>query len=296
MNISVVIPVYKKIEEFKKNLKHNVKFLNNCEIIIVNDDPSESLAPHLADFKDITLIENKKNIGFGSTVNVGVKDAKYPFILLLNSDVVLENDNYKNALDHFTDKTIFAVSFAQKEKNGEMVGKNKIFWKKGFFQHSKATDLVFGINGWAEGGSCLIDTSKFKNLHGFDPLYTPFYWEDIDLSYRAWLHGYKVLFDPSVIVQHHHESTIGSFFKKKAIDKIAFRNQLLFIWKNISDPLLLISHIFYLKLFILKSVLKGDFTFVTSYLQAVEKLPVVLQKRKYIRSIRSDNEIFSKFL
>lgn len=296
MNISVVIPVYKKIDEFTKNLKHNLTFLKNCEIIVVNDDPSESIAPYLAQFKDITVIENKNNMGFGRTVNIGVKEAQHPYILLLNSDVVLENDDYKNALNHFADKTIFAVSFAQKEKNGELVGKNRIYWHKGFFQHSKANDLVFGINAWAEGGSCLIDTQKFRALHGFDPLYSPFYWEDIDLSYRAWKNGYQVLFDPSVVVQHHHESTIGSFFKKKTVEQIAFRNQLLCIWKNISDPFLLLSHIFYLKLFILKSVLKGDFTFVKSYLQALGKLPQVLQQRKYIRSIRSDNEIFSKFL
>lgn len=296
MNISVVIPVYKKVPQFIENLKHNVKFLNNCEIIVVNDDPSESIASFLTDFKDIVLIENKKNLGFAPTVNIGINTAKEPYILLLNSDVVLKDDSFKKALSHFQDKTIFAVSFAQVEKNGDIVGKNRIYWKNGFFQHSKAQDLDAGINGWAEGGSCLIDTNKFRSLDGFDEIYSPFYWEDIDLSYRAWKAGYQILFDPTVMVQHHHESTIGSFFQKKNIQQTAYRNQLFFIWKNISSFSMLISHIFYLKLFILKSVLKGDVTFVKAYFQALSKLPVILSNRKSIRSIRSDHEIISKFL
>lgn len=296
MNISVVIPVYKKIPEFIKNLQKNIPFLKGCEIIVVNDDPTESLAPHLADFKNIILIENKKNLGFAPTVNIGVERAEHPYILLLNSDVILENDNYKKALNHFTDKTIFAVSFAQKEKNGEIVGKNRMYWKDGFFQHGKANDLTFGINGWAEGGSCLLDTNKFRNLKGFDEMFSPFYWEDIDLSYRAWKLGYQVLFDPAVVVQHHHESTIGSFFKKKTVKQIAYRNQLLFIWKNISHFSMLISHLFYLHLFILKSIMKADFTFIKASLLALGKFPLIWQKRRSIRSIRTDNEIISKFL
>ncbi|HRN69594.1 MAG TPA: glycosyltransferase family 2 protein [Candidatus Woesebacteria bacterium] len=296
MNISVVIPVYKKVDQFITNLKQNVKFLNNCEIIIVNDDPSESIASFLADFQHVTLIENKTNLGFAPTVNIGFSHAKNDSVLLLNSDVVLQDDSYKKALLHFTDTSIFAISFAQKEKNGEIVGKNKIYWEKGFFQHSKADNFYFGINGWAEGGSCLIDRKKFNILKGFDEIYSPFYWEDIDLSYRAWKKGYVVLFDPSIVVEHHHESTIGSFFKKKMINQIAFRNQLFFIWKNITDVDLLIAHLFYLILFILASIIKGDFVFLKAYFQALGRLPAILQKRRHNNFNHNDNEIISKFL
>ncbi len=295
MNISVVIPVYKKIDQFISNLKENITFLKDCEIIIVNDDPSESLAPYLVDFKQIILIENKKNLGFAPTVNVGFAQVTNPYVLLLNSDVVLEDASFKKALEHFKDKTVFAVSFAQKEKNGQIVGKNTIYWEKGFFQHKKSDNLNFGINGWAEGGSCLIDTNKFRDLNGFDEMFSPFYWEDIDLSYRAWEKGYQILFDPSIVVQHHHESTIGSYYKKLHITQIAYRNQLLFIWKNITNPGLLFTHVFYLKLFILKSILKGNMPFLKGYFQALLTLPTVIKKRNKNNSIQKDHEILSKF-
>ncbi len=295
MNISVIIPVYKQTEQFISNLKQNVKFLHNIEIIVVNDDPTTSIAEHLKPFEHVKLIEHTKNKGFGSTVNDGVNKAKGDFILLLNSDVVLEDTSYQNAVEYFNDDSIFAVSFAQKEKNGDMVGKNKIFWRNGFIQHSKAKDFTTGVNAWAEGGSCLIDKKKFMTLKGFDELYSPFYWEDIDLSYRAWKKGYKVLFDADIVVTHHHETTIGSLFKKKKIQETAFRNQLLFHWKNLSNPGLIFSHILHLKLLILKSIVKGDITFLKGYLQALLKLPVALAARSGNSFSISDHEILTKF-
>ena len=64
------------------------------------------------------LVQNKTNVGFGKSINNGVVKATRDLILLLNDDVVLINDNYKNALKLFDkDPQLFAVSFAQKEKN-----------------------------------------------------------------------------------------------------------------------------------------------------------------------------------
>lgn len=295
MKLSVIIPVYKNIPAFIANLKHNMQFLKDCEIIIVNDDPSESLADKLKDVPQIKLIENRWNLGFGRTVNAGVQNASSELIMLLNSDVKLLNDSFYSARSQFNDKTVFAVTFAQKEKDNQTVGKNKIYWEKGFVQHSEATDLRTGITAWAEGGSCIIDKKKFDELKGFDPIYSPFYWEDIDLSFRAWKKGYKVLFDENIMVEHHHESTIGVHFSKSKIQHIAYRNQLLFIWKNISDPWLMMSHIFYLKIMFFKSLLRGDLAFIQGYFSALQKLPSVIKKRKELQVKLSDHEVFTKF-
>lgn len=295
MNISVVIPVYKQTEQFLANLKVNSTFLKNVEIIVVNDDPTTSIATHLKEFDQVILIEHNENKGFGPTVNDGVKKAKGNFILLLNSDVLLQDNSYKKAIDAFTDPSVFAVSFAQKEQNGEIVGKNRIYWKNGFILHSKAADLTSGINAWAEGGSCMIDKKKFEKLKGFDDVYSPFYWEDIDLSYRAWKKGYTVQFDADIVVQHHHETTIGSLFKKKQIQQIAYRNQLLFHWKNITDTNLIFSFILHLHLFILKSIVKGNNTFLKGYIQALFKLPTAMKGRFNNSFSESDNEILRKF-
>lgn len=292
MNISVVIPTYKNKDVFLKNLRHNLHFFQDCEVIVVNDDPAESLKEDFLPFPRVKLVENKQNLGFSQTVNKGMHEAKNAYVLLLNSDVLLHDSSYERTLKHFQNNETFAVSFAQKEKDGSIVGKNRIYWKNGFFNHSRADDLQFGYNAWAEGGSCLIDRKKFLELDGFDQLYAPFYWEDIDLSYRAWKTGYVVLFDPSVLVEHHHETTIGKYYQSNRIKKIATRNQFLFIWKNITQTKLLFEHLLLLPKHILYYLLTGNFAFISGFFQAIAKLPV-----KKIKSTekRNDYEILSIF-
>ena len=293
MKISVVIPVYKNKEQFLKNLKHNLKYLEEYEIIIVNDYPDESLKTDLQDFPSVKLFENTENLGFGQTVNRGVNQAHGDLVLLLNTDVLLKNDSFKKSVDEFKNHpNLFAISFAQEEKNGLIVGKNRFFWKQGMFFHSKANDLEKGINGWAEGGSCIIDRSKYLELEGFDKIYKPFYWEDIDLSYRAWKQGYEILFDPTILVEHHHESTIGRYFLSSYVKKIAFRNQFFFIWKNITDSNLKTQHFALLLPNLLYYVMKGEFNFFNGLLAAF-KLKSTIKKGKLYK--KSDKEILKNF-
>ena len=280
--ISVIIPTYKNIQLLIKNLKNNLKFWADCEIIIVNDNPLINLRDKLKHFRSIVFIENKQNLGFGSAVNAGVKIAKNTYIMLLNDDVTLQNNNFKEALGYFKkDRTLFAVSFAQKEKNSKIVGKNRIYWQRGLALHSSAHDLKFGPNGWAEGGTCIIDKKKFIELGGFDSLYSPFYWEDIDLSYRAWKRGYKILFDPKIILTHHHQSTIGKYFTQSQIKTIAFRNQFIFIWKNIHDSNLIFQHFIYLPFNCIYLLMKREFDFLKGFFFAFCDIINILKKRQF---------------
>lgn len=272
--ISVIIPTFNNKIQLLQNLKHNLDFLKGNEIIVVNDDPEESLKNEklfsTGSNNKIKLVENKQNLGFGPTVNIGVSFAKNKFIMLLNDDVKLINDNFLNALEYFKkDKNLFAVSFAQKEDNGSIVGKNIFYWKRGLFFHTKAFDSKFGPNAWAEGGASLIDKNKFLQLRGFDSIYSPFYWEDIDLSYRASQQGYKILFDPKILVRHQHESTIGKYFSKSFIKTIAYRNQFIFMWKNILNPLLIIQHLIFLPFNLLYYLLKGEKEFIIGFIKAL---------------------------
>lgn len=276
MMVSVIIPVYKNTEQFINNLKHNLPFLKDCQIIIINDDPDKSLKKLIYYFheKNISLIENKKNLGFGKSVNRGVKEAKGNYLMLLNSDVKLIKNNYQLAINHFrNDPSLFAVSFAQKEKDELIIGKNKIYWRKGLYIHQKADDLEFGDNGWAEGGAALVDKNKFIKLGGFDPIYSPFYWEDIDLSQRARQAGYRIIFDPKILVIHHHETTIGQYFTENQIKTIAYRNQLMFTWKNLISLNLILIHLLYLPFLIIKYLINGDYLFLIGFIKALVKLP-----------------------
>ena len=293
--ISIIIPTYIK-KQLLQNISKNMQFFTGCEVIVVNDNPKESLKDDLKAFKNFTLIENNQNLGFARSVNRGVRKAAKKYVLLLNDDVLLFDDTYKNAIGLFEkNPLLFAVSFAQKERDNAIVGKNILYWKKGLIFHAKAKDMKFGYNAWADGGSCLIDKNKFLQLGGFDSIYTPFYWEDIDLSYHAWKQGYKILFDPTILVQHRHESTIGKYYSQRFIKITAYRNQLIFIWKNITDPLFLLQHFLFLPYNCIYYLFKGEKEFILGFVDALKTINPIFTKRRIDNLKISDRKILSQF-
>ncbi|MCL4374679.1 glycosyltransferase family 2 protein [Patescibacteria group bacterium] len=271
--ISVVIPTYKNRQVFLTNLRQNLRWLEHEEIVVVNDDPDADLTNAMQPYPNLRLLQNPVNLGFGPSVNRGVKLATQPVLFLLNDDVMLTGTGFLDAVKYFRrDRHLFAVGFAQQEKDGRLVGKNRLFWQRGLFHHRAATDLEFGDTAWAEGGCCLVDKRKFVQLHGFDPIYAPFYWEDIDLCYRAKLKQWKVLFDPQYVTVHHHESTIGTHYRRRDIETVAFRNQLIFTWKNIRTATGWIEHLVYLPYNLLYYPIKGSWPFVIGLIQAIVKI------------------------
>ena len=87
----------------------------------------------------------------------------------------------------------------------------------------------------------------WERLGGMDPLFNPFYWEDIDLSYRAVKAGYALKFEKKSIVHHYHEKgKILTFFSGSLIQEL-LRNQFVFIWKNMSDIDIIRSHFFWFR-------------------------------------------------
>src|SRR3990167_3773873 len=203
-------------------------------------------------------------------------------MLLLNTDVTIK-ENPQSLLTYFEkNQKLFAVSFAQIEKNGEVVGKNRLYFDKGFVMHSKAHNLKPGLNAWAEGGACLIQRKYLNKLGNFCEMYAPFYWEDIDLSYRAYAAGWEIYFDPSYVVNHQHESTIHSFFDTKYVKTIAYRNQFIFTWLNMHEKNYLKRHVQAIPGRLIHGFVHSDFAIVRGFFMAILLLPD-------IRKIRSHN-------
>lgn len=289
--ISIIIPVYKNYEMFYKFLEINKKYFEGCEVIIMNDYPEENITKPVQKIIPYAFVKNNtKNFGFAGNVNQGVLKATKDYIFLMNSDVVLKDDSFLSSIKYFNkDNNLFAVGFSQVEKDGKIVGANRAYFKNGLINHSSLVPNPYSLVPvfWAEGGSSIFRKDLFISLGMLDELFNPFYWEDIDLSFRAWKVGYKTLYDPSIKVEHHHESTIGKYFDKSKILKTAFRNQLIFHWKNLTDKDLILRHLLNIPKFI----------FVPGFFDALIKLPDILQKRKKTIKlfVKTDKEILDKF-
>ena len=243
--VSIIIPNYNGKELLEKNLPYVLKAYRNSgnkikEIIVVDDastDDSVTFIKH--NFPEIRIIQHRVNRGFSSAVNMGARSAKGKYLALLNSDVIPSKNFLETVLQHFKDDKVFAVSLHEKGY-GWARGK----FKDGFIEHesgSESEDVHESF--WVNGGTGVFRRRYWMKLNGMDEkLLNPFYWEDLDLSYRAAKRGWLNLWDPEAKVVHEHELTIGRI-SKTFREKIQQRNQLILIWKNITSPNLFRKHI-----------------------------------------------------
>ena len=235
IKVSVIIPNWNGEKLLKKNLPQVLRLLpSNTEVIIVDDGSTDGSKEYLKKLKaksfKLKVIFNKKNKGFVYTANRGVKEAKGDFVALINTDVLPQKSFLDSALNHFKDKDVFAVSFAERD-----YGWAKIWWRVGFIHIGDGGKTKKAhISAWASGGTGIFRKKMWEKLGGFDPLYAPYYWEDFDLGFRAWKRGWKVIWEPQAKVIHKHESTTSKV-NRSYVDLIKERNQLLFIWKNIDN-------------------------------------------------------------
>lgn len=280
MNVSVVIPNYNGEEILRKNLPKVLEAVGDAEVIVVDDTSTDRSLEVLNSFeKNIKVIKSNRNLGFSSTINKGVQEAKGDIVILLNTDVVPEKDFLKPLLRHFEDGKIFAVGCMDKSIEDDKVvlrGRGIGQWKRGFLAHSRGeVDKTSTL--WVNGGSGAFRKSIWRELGGFDELYNPFYWEDIDLSYRALKSGYKIVFEPKSIVVHEHEKgAIKSTYSNSEVKTIAYRNQFIFVWKNATDLDLQLLHLFWLPYHFIKAFMKGDIAFFKGFFTAFFQLPKII--------------------
>jgi len=270
--------------EAKKNLINHI-----IEIIVVDDASYDESVSYLKkNFPSVKLIKHKKNRGFSYSVNTGVRMAKGNLVVLLNTDIIPEKNFLESVLSHFDDKKVFAISFHEKGYSWA-----KGFFKNGFISHEQGKETKQAHNTfWVSGGSGIFRRKYWMDLGGMDEkLLSPFYWEDIDLSYRAAKRGFKLLWEPKSIVEHKHESTISKL-TKSYVQRIRERNELLFIWKNITSINLFKKHIKGLMLRIFKHP-----GYIRIVLMALTKIKLVTKKRKKERKDAkiSDETLFARF-
>ncbi|MGH7245568.1 MAG: glycosyltransferase family 2 protein [Candidatus Levyibacteriota bacterium] len=308
MNISVVIPNYNGKHLLEKNLP---KVMSACssykegfvEFIVADDASVDGSVEFLEAYKKnkkIHVIVNKKNKGFSGNVNSGVAVAKGDIIILLNTDVIPRRDFLLPLLSHFTDTSVFAVGCMDESIEGKKTvlrGRGIGSWKKGFLIHGPGS-LDRENTLWVSGGSGAFRKSIWGSLGGMQELYSPFYWEDIDICYRAQKSGYKIIFEKKSIVLHEHEKgSIKKQFSSDAVSKTAYRNQFQFIWMNITDTDLLINHLFWLPYYVLSALLRKDSAFLSGFFNACCRLGEIRRVRRVNKKlfVMTDKKVLSQF-
>jgi len=242
------------------------------EVIVVDNgsnDNSVSLIER--DYPRVRLIRLKENIGFSEGNNIGVRESRGDIVALVNNDAYVHPDFLIPIVPHFGDDQVFSVTPRVYGLDGSTltIGKTGAYFYRGIFRLKFTEDIISSSVPclWATGGSGAFDRRKYLELGGLLEL---LYWEDLELGYRAWKQkGWRTIYEPRSLVYHDHGTSFLKVFHWKRLKNMRDRNRFLFQWYAISDPLLIMRHIFFLPYILGYSGFKGKWSYIIGFLQAL---------------------------
>lgn len=241
VNLSVIIVNWKTAELTCAAIRSVGRYLAGVshEVILVDNDSGDGSPDVIAaEFPDVRMIRNDKNIGFGIANNQGMAVARGRWFLLLNSDAELIDDSVAKLFDVI------------REQRGVGAGHCRLIFPDGRLQHTTYrfptiwTTLLdnMGLNrllprrfradllggyweedherdvDWVAAAFLFVRREVFEQTGGFDERIF-MYGEDMEWCFRIWEAGWRVRFYPQATVKHkdHASSDIRWGDKRVAI-------------------------------------------------------------------------------
>lgn len=182
------------------------------ELIVADNGRGGSVEALRSRFPRVRRVDMGGNRGFAAACNRGASEASGEFVAFLNDDAVAEPawlEGLFAGLDAGGEGAVCAAAHIRSYDGREV-------------EYSGASANLFGVGrprptwGWpgseqlpgegspllfASGGAMLVHRQTFLDAGGFDPDYFA-YFEDVDLGWRLWVLGHKVVYAPNAIVRH----------------------------------------------------------------------------------------------
>ncbi len=234
MKLSIIVNHYRTPEILKiclRSIKENLKKADfNWEIILTDVATIEKTSEMMEDeFSEVIFISNKKNIGFGRSVNAAVKKARGDYFFIVNADIIIDKKGTIEKLLDFIEKngdvgmvgpkllnvnntvqqscfrfyTPLTVICRRTLLGKTFLGKKVLnkFLMKDVFQGKKITEPV--LVDWLMGSAMMVRKSDLKKVGIFDERFF-MYFEDVDWSRRFWENNLKVIYFPQAVMYHYH--------------------------------------------------------------------------------------------
>ncbi|MBQ6512931.1 glycosyltransferase family 2 protein [Methanobrevibacter sp.] len=264
MKVSVVTPNYNG-EKFLKAFFSSLNQDCDCigEVIIIDNgstDKSREFIKNNSFNFPVNLIENNQNRGFSPAVNQGIRAAKYEYIFSLNNDTEVKKGSIKALCELISSSgDIFSVQAKMLQYNNKEliddVGDeyNLLAWTKKIGENHNSNEYndVFEIFSSC-AGAAMYKKSLLEEIGMFDDNFFA-YMEDVDLALRSRINGYRNLACPQAIVYHIGSATSGSRYNEFKV-RLAARNNVWVVYKNLPIPLKVLNFIFLFLGFLIKYI------------------------------------------
>lgn len=247
MKVAVVIPNWNGADLLAESVKSLLGQNYPHSIIIVdNGSVDDSVELIEQNFPEITLIKNSKNLGFAGGVNTGIRHAlqeNFDAIALLNNDAVADKDWLGQLVQNLeqypevgiTTCKLMSADGSHLDSTGDIYTTWGLPYPRG---RDEAAGNQYDESPWvfgASGGASLYRADMLRQIGLFDEDFFAYY-EDVDISFRAQLAGWKARYEPNAKVCHATSTTgrkIPGFFTYQTIKNYPF-----IFWKNVPTRLL----------------------------------------------------------
>lgn len=219
-DVSIIIPIYNEIEltiQCLYSIAHNTKKVS-YEVIIGDDGSIPSDLQRLIKIKNLDIIHNTGTRGFIGNCNSAANAARGKYLIFLNNDTQVTKNWLDPLLSTFKkDPSTGIVGSKLIYPDGSLQESGGILWEDGSgWNYGRSDDPnkpeynYFRETDYVSGAALMIPTELFQTLGGFDPHYSPAYYEDTDLCFKARAAGRKVFVNPASVIIHHEGKSNGS--------------------------------------------------------------------------------------
>lgn len=308
--VSVVIPSWNGADLLAANLPAVLRaaeaYPGEAEVVVVDDGSEDATREVVGRFPGARLVAHERNRGFGAACLSGAKSARCELVFLLNSDARPDAHALEPLARAFEVPDTFAASPLLLDSEGGVseVTISVPYLRRGRIRYRRRSFEALSLPAptprvWYTffplGGAILVDRKRFLELGGFDTLFHPFYYEDVDLGLRAWRRGWSCVVVPESRVTHAGGGTIGRSFPRLRVRVIRKRNRILLHCKNLTGRGALPLHLAQQVLRAATRLLRLDPVELLASLRAVPRLRVALARRREERAaaVRSEDEILA---
>ena len=218
MTLSIIIVSYNVKFFLKQCLNSVVNSIQeiDAEIIVIDNDSDDCSGKLVQqEFPDVTFIQSQENLGFGKANNQAIKHASGKYLLYLNPDTIITQENLDLSIEYLNQNhQVGAIgikmldgagTYHEESKRGfpsiwtafsKLSGLYKLFSKSKFFNYYYLGHLSPDENQEVDvlcGAYMMARTELIRSLNGFDEAFF-MYGEDIDLCKRIKQVGYKIMY------------------------------------------------------------------------------------------------------
>jgi len=208
--VSVIIVNYNGKTYLEKCLESLMKInYKNYEVILVDNNSTDTSIEFVKNtYPSITIIKLNDNYGFAEPNNIGAKNAKGDYLLFLNNDTEVNADFIGEMVKVLKqDPKIAICQSLLLKSNGDVDSSGDFIDTLGraYSSKNKVNEVKKILS--ARGASMMVRKDSFWDLGGFDKKFFASF-EDVDLGWRAWIWGYKIVLVPNSIVYHKGGQTV----------------------------------------------------------------------------------------